>query len=110
MNMNTYEHEISLEIMFQALSSSVRIDIVRILSDGPHCVNAIAQELDLAQSVISQNLRILRLAGIVKYEKRGKNIHYSINPDAIDALRTFLMSLCKGQCHNHNMFDKKCNH
>jgi DNA-binding transcriptional ArsR family regulator len=100
--MSNYEHEISLEVLFGALSSTARIDIVRTLADGPRCVNAIAEELDLPQSVISQNLRILRLAGIVSNEKHGKHIHYCINPNAIDALRNFLKSLCMGNCHGQN--------
>jgi len=105
--MNNYEHEISLEVLFKALSSTSRIEIVRALADGPRCVNAIAEELDLPQSVISQNLRILRLAGIVSDEKQGKHSHYCINPDAIDALRNFLRSLCMGNCHGQN---GTCNH
>ena len=99
-----------MEVLFQALSSPVRIDIVHFLSHGQYCVNAISQELNLAQSVISQNLRILRLAGIVTFEKHGKNIHYSINPDAINALRDFLRSLCNGQCHEHKEQEKECKH
>ncbi len=105
--MNNYEHEISLEVLFKALSSKARIDIVRSLVDGPLCVNAIAEELDLPQSVISQNLRILRLAGIVSGEKQGKYNHYHIKPDAIDALRNFLRPLCMGDCHGQN---GRCNH
>ena len=89
-----YKYNISLEVMFQALASPVRISIVNRLGFGPSCVNCIAKELGLSQSVVSQHLRVLRLAGIVESDKQGKFIHYSINSNAIDALREFLKSLC----------------
>ncbi len=105
--MNGYEYNISLEVMFQALSSPVRVDIVRFLGAGPSCVNAIAGELSVAQSVVSQHLRVLRLAGLVEMKKHGKFAHYSIRHDAIDALREFLRSLCHCDCHS-NSIEEKC--
>ena len=99
-HMNIYQHNISLEVMFQALASPVRIEIVNLLGTGRCCVNCIAKELGLPQTVVSQHLRVLRLAGIVESDKQGKFIHYSINRNAIDSLREFLKSLCN--CHSNS--------
>jgi len=100
-HMKGYEYNISLEVMFQALSSPVRIEIVRLLAAGPCCVKNIAEHLGLSQTVVSQNLRVLRLAGMVEAEKCGTFTHYSIRREAIDVLRQFLSAWCHYNCHNN---------
>ena len=110
MNMNRYDNRVSLEVAFQALSAPVRIEIMRLLGSGPCCVNIIANSLGISQCVVSQHLRVMRLAGIVIAEKRGKHVHYSIREDTIDALREFLKTVC-GCCngkHNGNHARHEC--
>ncbi len=104
--MKIYEYNISLEVMFQALSSPVRVKIVQLLGAGPLCVGSISNRLGISQSAVSQHLRVLRLAGIVQAEKHGKHIHYSLRLDALNTLRMFFRTLCgcKGKdncCGNH---------
>jgi len=57
-------------------------------------VNKIYNTLKLEQSITSQHLRVLRLAGIVLTERDGKYIHYSIDydklSDAVHAIDRFL--------------------
>lgn len=65
--------------LFKALSSPVRIAIVRTLDlRGPLCVHELVLELGAAQSLVSQHLRVLRSADVVRGTRRGKEIAYDI--------------------------------
>jgi len=65
--------------VFKALSDSNRLKIFMLLSRRTLCVNALVRCLDISQPAVSQHLRILREAGLIKAEKRGYWIHYSAN-------------------------------
>ena len=54
---------------------------------GPLCVNALAHQLGVTQSAVSQHLRILRQAGLVRGARRGTFMHYSLDPDGLDKYR-----------------------
>ena len=49
----------------------------------PLCVNEISEILDMTQSAISHQLKNLRASNLVKTEKIGKNVYYSISDDHI---------------------------
>ena len=70
-------------VVFKALSSESRLKIMRLLKEHPQCVNVIATRLDLTQPAVSQHLRLLRYAGLVRVEKRGNWMHYSFNHKAV---------------------------
>jgi len=72
-----------LVTVLKALSSEPRLKIFRLLRDRPLCVNAITARLDMTQSAVSQHLRILKEAGLVKADKRGYWVHYSIDRGAL---------------------------
>jgi DNA-binding transcriptional ArsR family regulator len=57
---------------------------------GPLCVNAMVNRLDVSQSAVSQHLRVLRQAGIVRGERKGSFVHYSLNQDNLDKFRLLL--------------------
>ena len=65
--------------VFKALSDSNRLKIFMLLSRRTLCVNALVRCLDISQPAVSQHLRILREAGLIKAEKRGYWMHYSAN-------------------------------
>ena len=73
----------SLVKILKALSSEPRLKIFRLLKERALCVNAITAKLDMTQSAVSQHLRILKEAGLVRAEKRGYWMHYSVNRDAL---------------------------
>ena len=105
--MKKYEYHISLEVMFQALSSLPRMQIMQLLANHPSCVNVVSKKLGFSQTAVSQHLRLLRLAGIVECEKHGKEAHYSVRVEALEALREFLRSLCICCC-NENSEEYNC--
>jgi ArsR family transcriptional regulator, virulence genes transcriptional regulator len=77
-------------MILRALNHKLRQQIVRMLDEHKRLtVTELYIHLRLEQSVASQHLAILRRAGIVKTERDGKFIHYTINPDRIgDIMKT----------------------
>jgi ArsR family transcriptional regulator len=67
-----------LSRMFKALSDDARLRIVALLSHGELCVCHIEEALELTQSNASRHLGILRLAGVVAYERRDKWVYYRL--------------------------------
>lgn len=72
-----------LSNMFKALSDPTRLNIIDILSKTPLCVHDIANILDMSQSSISHHLRALRDTRLVKFQRRGKLVIYSVDDDHI---------------------------
>jgi DNA-binding transcriptional ArsR family regulator len=70
--------------VFKALSSESRLKIVRLLKEHPQCVNAIAERLGMTQSAVSQHLRILKEAGLVRGLKRGNWMHYEMPVESLE--------------------------
>lgn len=81
--------------ILRALTHPLRMRILQFIDKhGTINVNKIYNTLKLEQSITSQHLKVLRLSGLVKAEKDGKYMHYSINYDkvgqTIKAIRKFL--------------------
>jgi ArsR family transcriptional regulator len=64
--------------IFKALGHSTRLRIVEKLVDGELCVCHILEMFDIDMSTLSRHLSVLKNAGIVTDERRGKNIYYSL--------------------------------
>jgi ArsR family transcriptional regulator len=84
----------SSEIL-RALAHPLRLKILEFIDQNESInVNKIYNTLKLEQSITSQHLRILRLAGLVITQREGKYIHYSIDYDKIEntvkSIRSFL--------------------
>jgi len=65
--------------LFKMFSDSTRIRIFCALFRQELCVAGIAEHLDMGQSAISHQLRLLRTAGLVKTRREGKSIFYSLD-------------------------------
>jgi ArsR family transcriptional regulator len=87
-----------LALRFAALSHPARLQIMAHLAKGEGCCcGDVVSCLDLAQSTVSQHLRILVEAGLVHYVAEGQRSHYSINFEAVRGLRD-RFSLFAGEC------------
>ncbi len=64
--------------VFNALADGTRLKIIKLLSKREHSVDELVQLLSVAQSTTSHHLRVLKEAGLIRGEKRGRNIHYSL--------------------------------
>jgi len=65
-------------LLFQALGSPERLQLMERLLDQEHCVSQLAQELEEKVTTISQRLQQLHRARLVRKERRGKHIYYAI--------------------------------
>jgi len=71
-------------VLMKALAHPLRLKILEYIdSQGVINVNKIYNTLGIEQSVTSQHLRLLRLAGVVNANKEGKYVHYDINYDVL---------------------------
>ena len=79
--------------VFKALSDPTRLRLVKLLSDykGALCVNALAGRLNVTQSAVSQHLRVLRQARLVRGERRGSSVHYSLDQDRLEQYKAKLL-------------------
>ena len=81
-------------LIIRALNHKLRLGILKLLAEKPKSpVTSVYVKLKLEQSVASQHLAILRRAGIVKAEREGKFIYYSIDPDRITEIQKTAKSL-----------------
>jgi len=76
---------------FKALSDPTRLQILALLFAGERSVGDLADHLDVSQSAVSHQLRILRALDIVRYHKEGREVYYSLADDHVRdiLLRTF---------------------
>lgn len=69
--------------IFKALGDNTRLSIVYTIMDEAKSVNVIANELEMSQSAISHQLQTLKLNGIIKAERKGKEVYYSLDDEHI---------------------------
>jgi ArsR family transcriptional regulator len=75
----------------KALGHPARIHIVRLLLEKQSCIGCdIVDEVGLAQSTVSEHLRILKAAGIITGEIERPRVCYSLNPDSLIPLAGLL--------------------
>jgi ArsR family transcriptional regulator, arsenate/arsenite/antimonite-responsive transcriptional repressor len=68
---------------FKTLGDPSRLNLIKILLQSDLCVGALARLLGLSEPALSQHLKLLREAGLVKGEKRGYWTHYSVEKDTL---------------------------
>ena len=69
--------------LFKAFGDYTRSRILFALSVHELCVCALAEVLDMSQSAISHQLRLLRAARLVRYRKEGKNVFYALDDEHV---------------------------
>lgn len=79
---------LNLAEIFKALGDPTRIRILHALSQEELCVCDLAEVLEMNQSAISHQLRVLRNLRLVKHRKEGKMVFYSLDDEHIINLFT----------------------
>ena len=69
--------------LFKVFSDTTRIKILFALMDGELCVADIAEATGTSQSAVSHQLRTLKQSHLVKFERDGRNILYSLADDHV---------------------------
>lgn len=80
---------------FKALADECRFKLVYLLLTHDFCVGALAHHLNISAAAISQHLKQLREAGLVKGEKKGYWTHYSVDKTRLIELAEALINLTK---------------
>lgn len=69
--------------LFKAFADTTRIRILYALMGQDRCVADIAEIIGVSQSAVSHQLRTLKQARLVKFQRDGKNIIYSLSDDHV---------------------------
>lgn len=72
--------------LFKVFGDSTRIKILYSMFENELCVNDIARLLNLSQSSVSHQLRILKTSKLVKFRREGKSIYYSLDDEHVRAI------------------------
>ena len=80
--------------IFRALGNPARVAIVSELARRAACVSDLVAALPLAQSTVSQHLKVLKEAGIVRGEIEGPGACYCLDLEAIRWIAKFCSDLC----------------
>lgn len=87
--MEQQNNKLTVDIMaeiFKIFSDPTRLSIIYELMKGELCVGEISDKLQMSQSSISHQLRILKSKNIVKGRRIGKNILYSITDRQVEEM------------------------
>ncbi len=83
-----------LAVLSKALGNPTRVQILRLLIRSRTCVcGQIVETLPLAQSTVSQHLKVLKEAGLIRAESEGARMCYCAEPRAVRRLKALLASL-----------------
>lgn len=66
-----------------ALGDTARLRLLEILLDDRHCVSELAEETGASMSAVSQRLKILASAHLVRRTREGKHVYYALADDHV---------------------------
>ena len=93
--------------MFKVLGVETRVKIIELLkAKGPVGVKDMAGVLGITPAAVSQHLKILRQAGLVRSERKGYWIPYSIDEEALEHCGQLLNQVCTCGCGGTGDFRK----
>ncbi len=72
--------------LFKVFGDSTRIKILYAMFEHELCVNDIAGLLNLSQSSVSHQLRILKTSKLVKFRREGKSMYYSLDDEHVRSI------------------------
>ena len=80
-----------LSDFFKIMGDGTRIQLLWALEESEMCVNDLASLLNMTKSAVSHQLKVLRVAKLVKAQKKGKNVYYSLSDNHVKTI--FQMAL-----------------
>jgi DNA-binding transcriptional ArsR family regulator len=87
--------------MFKAFGVESRIKIIELLKEkGPLGVNDLSEKLGITPSAVSQHLKVLRFAGLVKNQRQGCCVPYEVNLKALENCGELFSNICS--CDSSN--------
>lgn len=85
------DRDLEIASIAKALAHPARLRIIRLLMEKQTCIGCdIVDEVGLAQSTVSEHLRILKASGVITGEVEHPRVCYSLNPDRLIPLAGLL--------------------
>lgn len=72
--------------LFKGFADPTRVHILYLLAQQELCVTEIAERVEISQSAISHQLRLLKQMHLIKFRREGKNILYSLADDHVQTI------------------------
>jgi DNA-binding transcriptional ArsR family regulator len=91
------EEQISVEMaeLLKTIANPIRLQILCCILEKKKNVSELLEKINIAQSPLSQHLAILKKNKIIKSEKHGKYIFYSIKDEKTKKILGFLGKICQ---------------
>lgn len=97
--MKTLSVKLDPSELFKALAVGTRVNMIDLLkTKGPLGVKNISEVLSITPAAVSQHLKVLKHAGLVKSERKGYWVPYSIDEQALENCRCILAEVCTCGC------------
>ena len=72
--------------LFKVFGDTTRIRILFVLFESEMCVCDMAETLNMTQSAISHQLRLLKSSGLIRARRQGKSVFYSLTDDHVSTI------------------------
>jgi ArsR family transcriptional regulator, arsenate/arsenite/antimonite-responsive transcriptional repressor len=101
--------------ILKALADETRYKLIQPLLKHDFCVGALATRLHISESAVSQHLKVLRSAGIVRGDKRGYYTHYYVDREILKEAADQIIELSRivpldKKCHKKSLKEENhCN-
>ena len=83
--------------VFEAVAQPKRREILRLLAAGELSAGEVASRFSVTQPAISQHLKVLKETGLITERREGTRRLYSVRPDGLADLHTFLAEVMPGR-------------
>jgi len=81
--------------VFKAISDPTRRKVLKLLQGGSKTAGELAQAFDITKGSLSHHFNVLKAADLVRCERRGQQIVYSLNTSVFEDVAALLMDLFK---------------
>jgi len=81
--------------LFKALADPTRREVLKRLQRGPATAGELAEEFPQAKATLSHHFNVLKAAGLVRSERRGQHVVYSLNTSVFEDLARMMADLFK---------------
>jgi ArsR family transcriptional regulator len=83
----------SVQEVFKAISDPTRRRILKLLQAGSRTAGELSEEFEMTRGSLSHHFNVLKAAGLVRHERRGQQIVYSLNTSVLEDAAAMLLDL-----------------
>ena len=80
------QRAVRLAEIFKLLGDPNRVRLISLLFEREVCVQVLTEALDMSQSAVSHQLRVLRQMNLVRHRKDGRRVYYALDDDHVRGL------------------------